>query len=70
MIDDVHALGEDGVIIHLLPREDGGLRISSPTLRGLVLSGSDAAKVLQDVLPAIAGIRALSPTEAPEGHRR
>lgn len=34
-------------------REDGGLRITSPEVPGLVLSGEDPAEVMADVLPAI-----------------
>jgi hypothetical protein len=33
-------------------REDGGLRVRSDELRGLILSGSDPAKVLADIIPA------------------
>jgi hypothetical protein len=35
-------------------REDGGLRVWSETLPGLILSGSDPASVWRDVGPAIA----------------
>jgi hypothetical protein len=34
-------------------REDGGLRITSPEVPGLILSHADPAKVMADVLPAI-----------------
>ena len=38
--------------IKLEVRPDGGLRIYSEELPGLILSGSDPAKVLADVMPA------------------
>ena len=34
-------------------REDGGLRISSPDIPGLILSGADVRAVFRDVAPAI-----------------
>ena len=38
--------------IKLEVREDGGLRVYSDELPGLVLSGADPAKVMADVVPA------------------
>ena len=37
------------ITIKMGPREDGGLRVWSDDLPGLILSGSDQLKVLQDV---------------------
>lgn len=34
-------------------REDGGLRVYSPDVRGLVLSHNDPAKVMADVIPVL-----------------
>lgn len=34
-------------------REDGGLRVTSPEVPGLILSGADPREVLRDVAPAI-----------------
>lgn len=34
-------------------REDGGLRVTSPEIPGLVLSGADPREVLRDTAPAI-----------------
>lgn len=45
--------GEAGVTIKLLVREDGGLRVCSDDVPGLILSGPDQAVVLGDVLPAL-----------------
>lgn len=33
-------------------REDGGLRVRSDEMPGLILSGGDPAKVLADIIPA------------------
>lgn len=45
---------QPGVIqISLLRRDDGGLRIFSPTHPGLVLSGTEPEKVLACVWPAL-----------------
>ena len=41
------------ITIHLEPREDGGLRIYSDDLPGLVLSGPDQEAVLSDMDTAI-----------------
>jgi hypothetical protein len=42
--------------LKLIARPDGGLRVRSPDLPGLVLSGKYPGAVLADVLPAIDGI--------------
>lgn len=34
-------------------REDGGLRVTSPEVPGLILSGADPHSVMRDVVPAI-----------------
>lgn len=39
--------------ISLERRADGGLRVWSEDVRGLVLSHSDPKKVIEDVLPAL-----------------
>lgn len=44
------------VTIALHRRPDGGLRVGSPTLPGLALSGLDQDAVLQDIGPAIRGL--------------
>jgi hypothetical protein len=41
------------ITIHLAPREDGGLRVWSDDLRGLILSHEDQHKVLNDLPMAI-----------------
>lgn len=41
------------VTIKLEPRPDGGLRVSSDDVPGLILSHSNPAKVLADLLPAL-----------------
>lgn len=50
--------GQFKVSIKLEPRPDGGLRVSSPDVPGLVLSGKDPKQVLGDVLPAVQTILA------------
>jgi hypothetical protein len=50
-------------------REDGGIRIHSPSHPGLILSGLDRAAVMADVLPALEVIPARSPSP-PEGTRK
>jgi hypothetical protein len=52
---------ETGVVtvnVFLEPREDGGLRVYSDDLPGLVLSGRSGARVRQDIPRAIEGILA------------
>lgn len=44
------------VTIRLIPREDGGLRVSSDELLGLVLSGNQPNNVMNQILPAIAAL--------------
>jgi hypothetical protein len=41
------------VTLVIVPREDGGLRVSSPDMRGLLLSGAVPSAVLRDVGPAL-----------------
>ena len=41
------------VVVSLEDRADGGLRVSSQDLPGLILSGSDADKVCNNIAPAI-----------------
>jgi hypothetical protein len=53
------------ISVRIEPRPDGGIRVWSPQIKGLVLSGSDPAKVMADIWPAIVGI--LSPTEQRTG---
>lgn len=50
--------------ITLEPRPDGGLRIYSDELQGLILSGRDPALVIGDLLTAI---RTLQEFNGPEG---
>jgi hypothetical protein len=52
------SLGETMIIdrelcIKMAPREDGGLRVWSDDLPGLILSHPDQLKVLKDIGPAI-----------------
>lgn len=47
---------ESQVTITLHPREDGGLRVSSPSLPGLYLSG-ETSGVLASILPAVRALR-------------
>lgn len=39
--------------ITLIRRDDGGLRVCSDQIPGLILSGPDPLKVMSDVWPAI-----------------
>jgi hypothetical protein len=39
-------------------RDDGGLRVSSDQIHGLILSGADPREVLRDVWPAVLGLEA------------
>lgn len=48
----------DKVTITLQRRGDGGLRVCSDDVPGLVLSGPDPTKVMSDVWPAIEALRA------------
>lgn len=48
---EAHALS-----IRIEQRPDGGIRVWSPHVRGLILSGSDPCKVLADVWPAITAL--------------
>jgi hypothetical protein len=41
------------ITIKLLPREDGGVRVCSDDVPGLILSGPDPLKVLADIGPAL-----------------
>lgn len=41
------------ITLVIVPREDGGLRVSSPDVRGLILSGDVPSAVLRDVGPAL-----------------
>lgn len=41
------------VTIVLVPREDGGLRISSPDIRALDIQGGEPSAVLRDLGPAL-----------------
>lgn len=44
--------------IRIAARPDGGLRVWSDDMPGLILSGPNPSKVMANVLPAIAAIRA------------
>lgn len=44
------------VAIKLQRREDGGLRIYSDQIPGLILSGNDPRKVMADLWPALEGL--------------
>lgn len=48
------------VNICLERRPDGGLRVWSPTVPGLILSGPDPDKVIGDILPVLAVLRPVS----------
>jgi len=51
-------MAEEDVVVTLTfsTRPDGGVRIHSDTLPGLVLSGADVTEVLRDLGPAIRGL--------------
>jgi hypothetical protein len=53
MSDDV----KWAVQIYVAERHDGGLRVWSDQMPGLILSGPDPAKVAADILPAINALR-------------
>jgi len=57
---------EEGLTIKLLARDDGGLRIYSPDVRGLVLSHSNRHAVMLDLLPALDGLGVVIPLPTPE----
>lgn len=44
---------EPVVTIKLMRRQDGGLRVFSDDVPGLILSGTDPEKVMADVWPAL-----------------
>lgn len=48
----------DTIILKLKLREDGGLRVSSDHIPGLMLSGADPAAVIADIWPALEVITA------------
>ncbi len=41
------------IVIHLQRRPDGGLRVWSDDVPGLVLSHADAGRVMADIIPAV-----------------
>jgi len=45
--------GQELIGLTLARRPDGGLRVTSDTYIGLILSGSDPVKVMSDVWPAL-----------------
>jgi hypothetical protein len=47
------------ITVQLIPREDGGLRVSSVDVPGLILSGPDPARVMAQILPAARAILTL-----------
>lgn len=47
---------EMSITIKLIPREDGGLRVCSDDVPGLILSHSDPELVMADLGPAIADL--------------
>lgn len=51
----------DTVNICLERRPDGGLRVWSPSVPGLILSGPEPDKVMLDILPALAVLTAQEP---------
>lgn len=54
----VSAPGDEGrIVVHLERREDDGLRVSSPTNPGLILSGVDPLKVCAAIWPALEALR-------------
>ena len=46
------------IVIHLQRRPDGGLRVWSDDVPGLVLSHADADRVMADIIPAVETIMA------------
>lgn len=54
--DDILKLPK-GMTLTLEAREDGGLRISSEQMPGLILSGHDPDAVMAKVLPAITALQ-------------
>lgn len=47
------------IILWLERRPDGGLRVYSPHVKGLVFSGPDPALVMSDVIPALIQMNAM-----------
>ena len=57
---------EPPISIFLQRRSDGGLRVWSHQVPGLILSHSDPQKVMADVMPAL---DVLSPRLSPKEHK-
>jgi len=48
--------------IHIAERDDGGMRVWSDDIKGLILSGPDAEKVGASIMAAIKGLREYAAT--------
>lgn len=55
----------ENVTIYLHRRPDGGLRVSSEEVPGMILSGEDPAKICAAIWPALVAIKR-EPTPHPE----
>jgi uncharacterized protein YkvS len=51
---------EQEICIKIAPRGDGGIRVWSDDVPGLILSGLDPLKVIADIGPALAGLSGFS----------
>lgn len=49
---------EMNITIKLMSREDGGLRVCSDDVPGLILSGADPSKVCADIWPVVQALLA------------
>ena len=65
MLRAIAAERQEALTIKLLAREDGGLRIYSPDVRGLVLSHSNRHDVILGLLPALDELGVIIPLHTP-----
>lgn len=54
----------EAITIKIEPRDDGGIRVSSDELPGLILSGKHADTIMASILPAVRGLREYAAKEA------
>ena len=56
MVYNMHENEFATITVSLLDREDGGVRVQSDDLPGLILSGSDKEQVVKSIIPAISAL--------------
>lgn len=57
LIEHSRSCSGDCIVLSLESRPDGGLRVSSRSLPGLILSGEDPEKVMADIIPCIRALK-------------